>query len=208
MPGEDNLAQKSSRRSFLESSAATLSVGWLMANWPQVKAAAHAAHESVANETGAAFRFLSTEEAADVEAFSAQIIPSGATPGAREAGVVHFIDLAFASFFAAQADDFRKGLTEFRDACQKTNSGAAFVTLNDETQHGYLTSVERTPFFGWLRFLTVAGLLASPKYGGNKDGLGWKLIGFEDNHVFEPPFGYYDKDYPGFVPYPNTGGKA
>src|SRR5215510_15111995 len=127
MPGDDNLGLKGSRRSFLESSAATLGVGWLMANWPQVKAAAHAAHESAANETGGGFKFLSTEEAADVEAFSAQIIPSGATPGAREAGVVHFIDLAFAGFFAAQAEDFRKGLAEFRDACQKAHSGAAFA---------------------------------------------------------------------------------
>ena len=28
---------------------------------------------------------------------------------------------------------------------------------------------------------------------------GWKLIGFEDRHAFQPPFGYYDRDYPGFV---------
>ena len=38
-----------------------------------------------------------------------------------------------------------------------------------------------------------------PAYGGNRDGVGWKLIGFEDRHVFQPPFGYYDRDYPGFV---------
>jgi hypothetical protein len=37
-----------------------------------------------------------------------------------------------------------------------------------------------------------------PEYGGNREGLGWKLIGFEDRHIFEPPFGYYDRDYPGF----------
>ena len=208
MPGEDNPSLKSSRRSFLGSSAATLGAGWLMANWPQVKAAAHAAHENAASGDAAAFKFLSADEAVDVEAVTAQIIPSGATPGAREAHVVHFIDLALADFFAAQADDFRKGLAEFRSGCQNANSGAAFVTLSDEQQRAYLTKVERTPFFGWLRFLTIAGLLASPKYGGNHDGVGWQLIGFEDRHVFEPPFGYYDKDYPGFVPYTDTGNKA
>ena len=208
MPGEDNPSLKSSRRSFLGSSAATVGAGWLMVNWPQVKAAAHAAHESAASGDAAAFRFLSADEAVDVEAVTAQIIPSGATPGAREAHVVHFIDLALADFFAAQADDFRKGLAEFRSGCQNANSGAAFVTLSDEQQRAYLTKVERTPFFGWLRFLTIAGLLASPKYGGNHDGVGWQLIGFEDRHVFEPPFGYYDKDYPGFVPYTDTGNKA
>jgi hypothetical protein len=42
-------------------------------------------------------------------------------------------------------------------------------------------------------------MFSLPAYGGNRDGVGWKLIGFEDEHVFHPPFGYYDRDYPGFV---------
>ena len=50
----------------------------------------------------------------------------------------------------------------------------------------------------------LLGLLALPKYGGNKDNAGWALIGVEDNHYWEPPFGYYDRDYPGFEPYPGT----
>ncbi|HKE44866.1 MAG TPA: gluconate 2-dehydrogenase subunit 3 family protein [Steroidobacteraceae bacterium] len=197
-----------SRRSFLGASAATLSAGWLMAHWPQVAAAAHAAHETAVASGGAGFKFLTAEEAADVEAATSQIIPSGDTPGAREAHVVYFIDAAFASFFASQAADFRKGLGDFRSGCQGANAGAAFAALDEAKQHAYLTSVEATPFFGQLRFLTVAGLLSSPKYGGNKDGIGWKLIGFEDNHVFSPPFGYYDRDYPGFVPYTTPAQKA
>jgi hypothetical protein len=28
-----------------------------------------------------------------------------------------------------------------------------------------------------------------------------KLIGFDDTHIYAPPFGYYDRDYAGFVPY-------
>jgi hypothetical protein len=47
--------------------------------------------------------------------------------------------------------------------------------------------------------LTVLGLFTMPSYGGNRDGIGWALIGFEDQHAFQPPFGYYDRDYPGFV---------
>ena len=39
---------------------------------------------------------------------------------------------------------------------------------------------------------------ASPEYGGNRDGVGWRMIGFVDEHAFQPPFGYYDRDYPGF----------
>jgi hypothetical protein len=45
-------------------------------------------------------------------------------------------------------------------------------------------------------------MFCSPRYRGNYRETGWKLIGFEDQHVFTPPFGYYDRDYAGFVPYP------
>jgi hypothetical protein len=35
---------------------------------------------------------------------------------------------------------------------------------------------------------------------GNRDAVGWKLIGRAPGHMFQPPFGYYDKDYPGWQP--------
>jgi Gluconate 2-dehydrogenase subunit 3 len=58
--------------------------------------------------------------------------------------------------------------------------------------------VERTPFFERVRLLTLLGMFALPKYGGNRDHVGWQLIGFPDQHIFQPPFGYYDREYPGF----------
>jgi hypothetical protein len=42
-------------------------------------------------------------------------------------------------------------------------------------------------------------MFSPPAYGGNRDSVGWKLLAFEDRHVFHAPFGYYDRDYPGFV---------
>ena len=42
-------------------------------------------------------------------------------------------------------------------------------------------------------------MFSMPAYGGNRDGVGWKLIGFDDQHAFQSPFGHYDRDYPGFV---------
>ena len=119
---------------------------------------------------------------------------------------MHFIDLAFADFFAGRGSGFPQGARGVsRRLPKRTIPVPRSPRCREAQQHAYLASVEQTPFFGWLRFLTVAGLLASPKYGGNKDGLGWKLIGFEDSHVFTPPFGYYDRDYPGFVPYTDAG---
>jgi hypothetical protein len=43
-------------------------------------------------------------------------------------------------------------------------------------------------------------ILANHAYG-NYRGAGWTLMGFEDRHAFTPPFGYYDREYTGFVPY-------
>ena len=62
-----------------------------------------------------------------------------------------------------------------------------------------MRTVEQTPFFERMRLLTLVGMFAMPKYGGNRDGIGWKLLGFQDQHIFQPPFGYYDRDYPGFA---------
>jgi hypothetical protein len=53
----------------------------------------------------------------------------------------------------------------------------------------------------------VLGLLALPSYGGNADKLGWKLVGFVDQHAWQPPFGHYDAGYPGFVPYTKAAGQ-
>ena len=43
--------------------------------------------------------------------------------------------------------------------------------------------------------MTLAGVFALPEYGGNRDGEGWRQIGFERRHVWQAPFGYYDARY-------------
>ena len=46
-----------------------------------------------------------------------------------------------------------------------------------------------------MRYLTIAGMFALPEYGGNRENIGYQLIGFDDQHVWQPPFGFYDADY-------------
>jgi gluconate 2-dehydrogenase gamma chain len=145
---------------------------------------------------------LTPEQARDVEAIAMQIVPSGATPGAREAGVVYFIDRIHAAPFAGEAPRFLEGLKAFQAEFSRRHAGAGgFADLPGADQLAYLKTVEATPFFGRMRFLTVLGLLSLPSYGGNADKLGWKLVGFVDQHAWEPPFGDYDRDYAGFEPY-------
>jgi len=189
------------RRSFLLSSGGLLTSAWLGAQWPAIAAAAHHAEEMAASPASAGFAFLSPAEAADVEAIAAQIVPSGATPGAREAHAIFFIDRALATFFSAGARDFRAGLGDFQARYRAENPAAPFAAADAAAQIAFLHTVDRTAFFGSVRMLTILGMFSSPQYGGNFEQAGWKLMGFEDRHAFSPPFGHYDAEYSGFVPY-------
>jgi hypothetical protein len=136
-----------------------------------------------------------------VEALCSQIVPSGATPGAREAHAVYFIDRSLATCFAAMAADYRKGLGEFQSAFLASNAARSFGAASPPVQMAFLKTTDLTPFFETTRMLTVLGMFTSPKYGGNFQAAGWELMGFVDRHAFAPPFGYYDAQYQGFVPY-------
>lgn len=192
-----------SRRRFLQASGGAMGAAWFAAHWPAVAAAAEHAHAAAEGRADRTLGFLSPAQARDVEAIAAQIVPSGATPGAREAGVVYFVDHVHTGVYAGGGGSFLAALTAFQSGFAAAHPATGqFADLAEPDQLAYLKQVETTPFFGQMRFLTVLGLLALPSYGGNIDRAGWKLVGFVDQHAWQPPFGYYDRDYPGFAPYP------
>lgn len=200
---ESEKLQDVSRRSFLTSGTGLFTSAWIVANWPGISAAAHHADEAASAGGPLAFKFFTAAEGKEVEAIGAQIVPSGKTPGAREAHAVYFIDHTLADFFKGMAQDFRHGLEDFQSKFRAANPKlASFSAASSDQQIEFLKTVDRTPFFETVRMLTILGMFSSPKYGGNFQGLGWKTLGFVDQHAFAPPFGYYDRDYPGFVPYP------
>jgi gluconate 2-dehydrogenase gamma chain len=201
MNASDDTQDDISRRSFLLSSGGLFTSVWVASQWPAIAAAAqHAEH--VPNGS-AHFEFFSAADGADVEALGAQIVPSGSTGGAREAHAVYFIDRSLLTYFSAMAPGYRLGLADFQAKFRAANPGsAAFAAAGGDQQIAFLKTVDRTPFFEITRMLTVLGMFSSPKYGGNHQGSGWKMLGFVDQHAFAPPFGYYDAEYKGFVPYP------
>ena len=137
--------------------------------------------------------FLTEEQAADIEAIAARILPTDETPGAREAGVIWFIDGSLTGFQREQQEFYTEGIDELNAAVRKTHPGRGrFAALTEVEQDATLKAREDTEFFGAVRFATIAGMFALPKYGGNADFLGWQLIGQENVHEFTPPFGWYD----------------
>jgi gluconate 2-dehydrogenase gamma chain len=180
-----------SRRKFLKSGGTVFGVSWLAINMPQILAASEVAGEN--QQAGAVYENLTAEEAVELGAWVNQIIPLDDTPGATEMGVVYFIDAVLGGFMSDAAPMLRQGLDEFQ---QKTKSSYPqfnrFSELPFEQQTEMLKSVEDTPLFGMLHFMTLCGMFCLPSYGGNRENGGWNLIGFDHRHAWLPPFGFYD----------------
>lgn len=182
-----------SRRSFLVDSASGLSGAWILANYPSILAAEEFVLDAARAPEQMKFAFFTAEQAVEVEAMAAQIIPTDETPGAREARVVHFIDRALVTFERGRQEDYTRGLAELESVTRSRFPRAArFSELTFDQQLDVLTGIERTPFFNLVRTHTVTGFFASPVHGGNYGKVGWELLGYDDALQHEPPFGYYD----------------
>lgn len=185
--------QGPSRRSFLIESVSGLSGVWVMANYPAILAAAEHVTEPSESALPPTFAFFTPDQAVEVEAMAAQIIPTDETPGAREARVISFIDRVLVTFDKDRQADYEQGLTELQAAAKERFPGTdRFSDLTFDQQIAVLTDIEDTPFFNLVRTHTVTGFFAHPIHGGNHGKVGWQLVGYDDSLQHEPPFGYYD----------------
>ena len=85
------------------------------------------------------------------------------------------------------AELFRHALRGLNDELRRSNRGS-FGALPPGEQDAYLERLEKEPrdlggvpsdvFFESLLELTIEGYFCDPVYGGNKDMVSWKLIGF------------------------------
>jgi gluconate 2-dehydrogenase gamma chain len=164
------------------------------------------------------FEFFTPELASEVDAIVSRIIPTDETPGAREAGVVYFIDRALTTFASDVQKVYAEGLTEVQTRVREMFPGVdKFSLATGEQQDEVLGSLEDKAastdrpfaarssalnFFETLRQHTIAGFLIDPDSDrrGNHGGVGWRVLGREREHTFQPPFGDYDKDYSGWQP--------
>ena len=90
------------------------------------------------------------------------------------------------------AETFRTGLAALDAAARKVH-GAAFADLDaakqdallSDAEHGKLDfdSLPSGVFFGALLDLTMEGFFSDPIHGGNRDKIGWKLVGFPGVHA-------------------------
>src|SRR5207237_1803966 len=132
--------------------------------------------------------FLNRDDAAAVAAFTERLMPGApGKPGARDAGVLNYIDLALAGAYAELQDFYRRGLAQLDGYCRKTFN-EPFQRLSAARQDEVITALAdgKAAGFAWptapafsntLRTHTMEGMFADPIYGGNKDFAGWRLVG-------------------------------
>jgi gluconate 2-dehydrogenase gamma chain len=187
---EDN-----SRRQFLFRSATGLGTAWVLANWPGILAAYGHAHAAAGDSALPALEFFSPEQAAEVEAIAAQVIPTDDAPGAREARVLYFIDRALTTFDRENQSAYVEGLQDLRAKVGAMFPGKeSFAQLSSDQQIQLLTTIETTDFFEQVRVHTIMGFFCDPSHGGNFEEAGWKLIGFKNLPFNQQPFGHYDAE--------------
>jgi gluconate 2-dehydrogenase gamma chain len=184
-----------SRRGFLATAGGAVAAVWLTADAEKLLAAGKHAARAATEDPPPPFEFLTSDQAADLDAATSQLMPSDGTPGAHEARVVYFIDKSLATWAKDQRPVFAGGLDELRRRAAATAPSAkSFAALTPQQQHAVIESLEKdkNQFFFALRGATITGMFANPEYGGNFQKSGWKLIGFDDRFSWAPPFGWYD----------------
>ena len=181
-----------SRREFLVRSLSGVGAAWAVANYAGIEEA-YAFVQQSGKSGPAAFTFFTPAQAAEVEAMAAQIIPTDASPGAREARVVVFIDRILSTFEKDEQANYTKGLAQVAaQTKQLFPAASSFASLTSDQQIKVLTAMEKTPFFNLVRTHTVTGFFAAPVHGGNANKVGWALVHYDDSLNHKPPFGYYD----------------
>jgi gluconate 2-dehydrogenase gamma chain len=187
-----------SRRAFLVGTAAT-AAGLAQAATQPVQAqpaqaqslqtAAPPPGEHAHASTARLGAFLNADDSATIEAFTERLMPGEpGVPGARDADVLNYIDLALAGAYADLQDFYRRGLAALEDHCRKTFA-KSFVQLTPAQQDAVITALTegKAPsftfptaqaFFNTVRTHTMEGMFADPVYGGNKDFAGWRMVGF------------------------------
>jgi gluconate 2-dehydrogenase gamma chain len=158
------------------------------------------------DDTGTAgLTFFFLDEADTVEALAARIVPGNEEdPGAREIGVLRYLDRALSGTYSEWQGAYREGLRTLNSYTGE-HYGKKFFELSEADQDAVVDMLEKDQvpgygnsaedesgaeaFFTMVWAHTVEGMFSDPAYGGNLGGSGWKLIGFPGAQ-----YGYDEQD--------------
>ncbi|MBM4416846.1 MAG: gluconate 2-dehydrogenase subunit 3 family protein [Chloroflexi bacterium] len=130
-------------------------------------------------EPAEALLFFDLAGARAIAAAAARIFPTDALgPGAAEAGVIHYIDRALNGPARDLQSLYRRGIARL-DERARTRGKDGYAAADVATQDAILADLEfeHDPFFATLLTHTREGLFSDPAHGGNREMIGWRLLG-------------------------------
>ena len=120
-----------------------------------------------------------------------RIIPEDEFPGGVEAGVGDYLLRQLGADLAHLGADYRRFVDALNAEAQAAH-GMGFAALGDAQQDDLLTRVEQgelraerpldlASFFAQFAEHCAEGFYSDPGNGGNRDGVSWRMIGYEVN---------------------------
>jgi gluconate 2-dehydrogenase gamma chain len=180
----------SSRRDFMRQLAllsASLAGGGLAAcrRGPAGSTATPGTAGAAAAFVPPATRTFTGARRANLEAVCARLLPADEDPGALEAGCADFID---AQLGLPHFDLLRRGAErglDHLDVLARKLGGGTFAASAPEVQDDLLRQLHQerrkglngAKVFGLFLTLTLEGFFGDPRYGGNRNQIGWRLAG-------------------------------
>jgi len=127
---------------------------------------------------GGRWRFFTAREARIADAICEQIIPADQDAGARQAGVVNYIDVQLTKHFKRHQQAYRQGLQAV-DALSHARYQKPFPDLAFADQTMILLDVEKKAkaFFDLILTHAMQGFYGDPRHGGNRDAVSWQMMG-------------------------------
>lgn len=131
-------------------------------------------------------RALSPLERATLDAACVRLIPSDADAGAREAGVIDYIESQVTRGPLARHGKLLRRGARFLQSAARRQHGEHFARLPPAAQDALLSALQAgrlagatgAAAFDLLLTLALEGYLGDPIYGGNRNRAGWAAIGF------------------------------
>ena len=129
------------------------------------------------------YEFLSDAHARTLAALCDQIIPADDFPSASQAGAVIYIDRQLARHYRRHQKTYLSGL-EQAETLSRTRFGRTLFDCTPPQQFEIASALEREnrAFFALLRAHTMEGFYGSPRHGGNRDAVSWRMLA-----LAEPP---------------------
>ncbi len=124
------------------------------------------------------YRTLSASEGETLRVLCGQIIPADDQPGADWAGSVGFIDIQLTRHYRRYRQQYRNGLSTAASLAT-TRFGHPALELPAQQQLEWARELERAEpeFFGMLVAHTMQSFYGSPRHGGNRDAVSWRMLG-------------------------------